>query len=128
MKKLFLIILLAGISSGIVAAEEKIRGVLEKTVKAGACAQITDALAETYYITKSDEAEKMVAEYVGKNLKVVITGTVDSKEGDPAFYFTLKSVEPYVAKLPPVPAATPADPKTPVPAPAPEAKKDEKSK
>jgi hypothetical protein len=118
MRQFLIVLTLVGISTGVLAAEEKIRGVLEKTVRAGACAQITDALAETYYITKSDEAEKMIAEYVGKNVKVVITGTVESKEGDPAFYFTLKSVEPYTPKMPT------ADPKaTP---PAPDAKKEDK--
>lgn len=130
MRQFLVLLLVAGISSGVFAAEEKIRGLLEKTVKAGASAQITDALNETYYITKSEEAEKMIAEYVGKNVKVVVTGTVDSKEGDPAFYFTLKSVEPYVVKLPPAPApaaTAPADAKTPSPALAPEPKKDEKT-
>ncbi len=85
------------------AAEEKIRGVLEKTTKAGACAQITDALAEIYYISKTDESEKAIAEYVGKNVKVVISGTVEAKEGDPSYFFALKTVEKYAPKLPPAP-------------------------
>lgn len=119
MRQIMLIVSLVVLSSGAFAAEEKIRGVLEKTVKPGACAQITDALAEVYFITKSDEAEKLVATYVGKNEKVVVTGTVEQKENDPAFYFTLKTVEPYAPKMPPAPAA---------PAPAPtEPKKDEKA-
>ena len=81
------------------AVEEKIRGVLEKTVKPGACAQITDALSDVYYITKTSEAEKLIADFVGKNIKVVITGTVETKAGDPlSYYFDLKSVEKYAPK------------------------------
>lgn len=75
------------------AAEEHIRGVLEKTVKPGACAQITDALSEIYYVLKTEEAEKLVAECLGKNIKVVVTGVAVKQEGDPAFFFSLKSVE-----------------------------------
>ena len=89
------------------AAEEKIRGVLEKTEKPGACAQITDALSDIYYLTKTDETEKLITDYVGKNIKVVITGVVETKEGEPVYYFNLKSIEKYVSKLPP--AATPKD-------------------
>jgi FKBP-type peptidyl-prolyl cis-trans isomerase len=87
------------------AAEDKIRGVLEKTNKPGACAQITDAVSDTYYVVKSDEAEKLVADFVGKNIRVTITGTVEEKKDDPAFYFNLKAVEKYELKLPPAPAA-----------------------
>jgi hypothetical protein len=121
MRKLGMLALLAVLSGGVFGAEEKIRGVLEKTVKPGACAQISDALAEIYYINKTDEAEKLVAPFVGKNEKVVVTGTVEQKEGDPAYYFTLKSVEAYAPKLPPAPAAAPATPATPA-----DTKKDEK--
>ena len=125
-----LFVVLAGVNGGAFGAEEKIRGTLEKTVKSGACAQITDALAELYYVNKTDEAEKLVAPFVGKNEKVVITGTVEQKEGDPAYYFTLKSVEAYAPKLPPAPApapTAPANPATPAPSPAPaDVKKDEK--
>jgi hypothetical protein len=82
-------------------AEEKIRGILEKTVKPNACAQITDALNDVYYISKTDEAEKAVANFVGKNIKVVVIGSVDAKEGNPTNYLSLKSVEPYAPKTPP---------------------------
>jgi len=111
---------------------EKIRGLLEKTVKPGACAQITDALSEIYYVTKTDEATKLVEKYLGKDEKVVITGIVESKEGDPSYFFNLKSVEPYTPKLPPAPSASApaenkdkAETKTDKPAeiPAPEAPK-----
>ena len=121
MRNLMIAALVLGVSASLFAGEEKIRGVLEKTTKPGACAQITDALSEIYYVTKSDEAEKMIATFVGKNEKVVITGTVEQKEGDPAYYFTLKSVEAYATKLPPVPAApgTPVVAPAPAPAPAP---------
>lgn len=93
-----LVLSLAGSLSA--ATEEKIRGVLEKTARPGACAQITDALAEIYYINGTDEAEMAVSNYVGKNIKVVITGSVETKEGDTAYFFALKTVERYVPKLP----------------------------
>lgn len=117
MRKWMFVAVVLLLSTGVFSAEEKIRGVLEKTVKPGACAQITDALAEVYYINKTDEAEKLVANFVGKNEKVVVTGTVEQKENDPAYYLALKAVEPYAPKLPPAPPA----------APAPEAKKDDKA-
>ncbi|MFH0938113.1 MAG: hypothetical protein V1899_02360 [Planctomycetota bacterium] len=86
------------------AAEEKIRGILEKTVKPSACAQITDALSEIYYIVKTDASEKLITDYVGKNIKIVIIGAVETKEGDPAYFFNLKSLEKYEPKLPPAPS------------------------
>jgi hypothetical protein len=103
-------------------------------VKAGACAQITDALAEIYYINKTDEAEKAIANFVGKNERVVISGTVETKEGDTAYFFNLKSAEPYTPKLPPAPApaAAPAAPDAGAPPlgdnklPAPEKKEEKK--
>jgi hypothetical protein len=95
-----LIALLLCVSLKIGAAEEKIRGVLEKTTKAGACAQITDALNDIYYVSKTDEAEKAIADFVGKNIRVVIAGTVEQKEGDPAFFFSLKTVQKYEPKMP----------------------------
>jgi hypothetical protein len=72
-------------------AEETIRGVLEKTVKAGACAQIRDSLGEIYYIVKNDDADKLVAPFAGKNIKVILIGTVEQREGDPEYLFNLKS-------------------------------------
>jgi len=105
MRSIAIIAALCVLTLSLRGAEEKIRGVLEKTVKPGACAQITDALADVYYVTKSDEAEKAVAQYVGKTTKVVITGTVETKEGDPAFFFNLKAVEAYAPKMPPPPPA-----------------------
>ncbi|MGD0090736.1 MAG: Ig domain-containing protein [Planctomycetota bacterium] len=96
-------IVLLGFCVSAWAGEEKIRGLLEKTTHPGACAQITDALADVYYIVKSDEAEKAVAKYAGKTEKVVVAGTVETKEGDPAYFLNLKSVEPYAPKLPPPP-------------------------
>lgn len=102
--------------------EEKIRGTLEKTTKPGACAQITDALGDVYYVNKTDEAEKAVAAFVGKNQKVVIAGTVETKEGDTALYFSLKTAAAYEAKLPPAP------PPPPPPAPPVAEKKDEPKK
>ena len=105
---LFLILICTAASS--FSGEEKIRGIIEKSAKAGAAAQITDALSEIYYISKTDEAEKLIAPFIGQNKKVVITGTVETKEGDPAYYFNLKTVEAYAAKLPPAIAAAPAAP------------------
>ena len=96
-------IVLLGFCVSAWAGEEKIRGLLEKTTVSGACAQITDALADVYYVVKSDEAEKAVAQYLGKDQKVVVSGTVETKEGNPAYFFNLKSVEPYAPKLPPPP-------------------------
>lgn len=89
------------------ASEEKIRGVLEKTAKGDACAQLTDALNEIYYVSKSDAAEKMIAEYVGKNVKVQLTGTIENKPNEPYGYINLKEVAPFVAKLPPAPPPPP---------------------
>lgn len=106
-----------GAAAGARAAEEKIRGVLEKTAKPGACAQITDALSDVYYITKTDEAEKAVAGFVGKTQKVVISGTVETKEGDAALFFSLKTAEAYTPKMPPAPPA-PAAPVSPTTPPA----------
>ena len=93
------------------AGEEKIRGLLEKTVQAGACAQITDALGDKYFIVKTDQAEKDTANYVGKAGPVVIAGTVETREGAPALYFNLKSVEPYTPKMPSPPPSK-AEPKS----------------
>lgn len=106
------------------SAEEKIRGVLEKTAKPGACAQITDALSDVYYINKTDEAEKAIANFVGKTQKVVITGTVETKEGDASLYFNLKTAEAYTPKMPPAPPAPAAA--TPVPEEKKDAKPEEK--
>jgi len=103
------------------AGEEKIRGVLEKTAKPEACAQISDALNELYYVAKSDAAEKMIAGYVGKNQRVVLSGTIESKPNESVPYINLKTVEPYAPKLPPAP------PPPPPPPPAAE-KKDEPKK
>jgi hypothetical protein len=114
------LLLSAGVfNAGAFAAEERVIGVLEKTVKAGACAQITDALNEIYYIVKSDESDKMVADYAGKNIKVAITGSVESHEGDTAFFFKLKTLAAHKPKLPakateePQPPASKAEPTVP---------------
>lgn len=101
--------LFASIQAGSVfGAEETIRGVLEKTVKPGACAQIKDSLNEWYYVIKTEESERLIAAFVGKNRRVVIVGVTEQREGDPAYYFNLKSAEEYVpapAKKAPEPAA-----------------------
>ena len=99
------------------AAEETIRGVLEKTVRPGACAQIADALSEIYYIDRTDRAAQLVAPFVGKNIKLVITGVVEKHEGDNAYYFALKTVK----RLEPAGATAPA------PEQAPPKKSDEKN-
>ncbi len=80
------------------AADEHIWGVLEKTVKPGACAQIQDTLGDTYYILRSDEAERVIAPYLGKSIRVQIVGNSEIKDGDTARYFVLKSVTPIPAK------------------------------
>ena len=118
MRRILVFVVVLGVMASVRGGEERIRGLLEKTMKPGACAQITDALAEIYYINKTDEAEKLVASFIGKNEKVVITGTVEQREGDPTYYFVLKSVEAYAPKLPPAPAQAQAPAPTPAPAPA----------
>src|SRR5947207_3099301 len=105
------------------AGEERIRGMLEKTDKAEACAQIKDALNELYYVTKSDAAEKMVANFVGKSQRVVLTGTVENKSNESVPYINLKTVEPYAPKLPPAPP-----PPAPPPLPPAAEKKEEPKK
>jgi len=84
-------------------AEEKIRGLLEKTAKPDACAQITDALNEMYYVAKTDATEKMVANFVGKNQKVVVTGTIETKPNESVPFINVKGVEAYAPKMPPAP-------------------------
>lgn len=121
------VLLLAGAAHGV---DEHIRGVLEKTARTDACAQITDALNEIYYVAKGDAAEKMCAELMGK--RVVLTGTVEQHAGDTAYYLVLKKAEAYQAKLPAAPKTTdgksetsmPLPPAGPTPLPLP---KDEKS-
>lgn len=99
MKAVFWIaFLFASLQATTFAAEETIRGVLEKTVKPGACAQIKDALSEWYYVIKTDESEKLIAPFVGKNKRVVIVGHMEQREGDPAFYFSLRTTEEFIPK------------------------------
>ncbi len=85
------------------ASEEKVRGLLEKTVKPDACAQITDALNEMYYVVKTDAAEKMVANYVGKNQKVVVTGAIETRPNETVPFVTVTAVEVFNPKMPPAP-------------------------
>ena len=79
-----------------ISAEERIRGILEKTARPDACAQITDALDDTYYVAKSVAAEKLIAAFVGRNTVVVVTGTVAHKPGGLGVTLELKSVEKFV--------------------------------
>ena len=110
MKPLFCLALLA-ITFQAYALEETIRGVLEKSVKPGANAQIKDALGEYYYVIKTDESEKLIAPFAGKNKKVVVVGTAEQREGDPVFYFNLKSIEEYIPKTTGAPKDGAAPPK-----------------
>ncbi|MBI3830834.1 MAG: hypothetical protein HY291_15040 [Planctomycetes bacterium] len=120
-------LLLTGPAHGV---DEHIRGVLEKTARTDACAQITDALNEIYYVAKGDAAEKMCADLLGK--RVVLTGTVEQHAGDTAYYLVLKKAEAYQAKLPAAPktpdgkaeTSMPLPPAGPAPLPLP---KEEKS-
>lgn len=73
------------------ATEETIRGTLETTAKAGAAAQITDALKEIYYVVKTPEAEKACAGMIGR--KVVLVGVVEQRTGDADYFFKLRTVE-----------------------------------
>ena len=77
-------------------AEERIRGILEKTARPDACAQIIDALDDIYYIAKSDAAEKMIAAFVGRNIVVVVTGNAAGKPAAQGLMLELKSVAKYV--------------------------------
>ena len=74
------------------ATEEHLRGVLEKTVKPGACAQITDALRETYFINNTPDAQKITQDMLGK--RVMLTGIVEQHAGDPDYFFKLNKAEP----------------------------------
>ncbi|MCW8129049.1 MAG: hypothetical protein KIS92_01575 [Planctomycetota bacterium] len=119
--RLLALVMLAAILAGTAhGVEERIRGVLEKTARPDACAQIKDALNETYYISKSEPAEKMIAELMGK--RVLITGIVEQHPGDPAYYFVLKKAEPYAAKLPAAPKTTDGKTESPLPLPPLESK------
>lgn len=106
------VLLLTGPAHGI---DEHIRGVLEKTARTDACAQITDALNEVYFVAKGDAAEKMCASLMGK--RVVLTGTVEQHPGDPAYYLVLKKAEAYQAKLPAAPKTTDGKSETSMPLP-----------
>ena len=99
------------------AAEEHIRGVLEKTAKSGASAQITDALNETYFVTKTPEGDKWCQDLMGK--RVVLTGTVEQQTGDTAYFLRLTKAELFQPKMPPAPApAAPSTESGPLPPPA----------
>ncbi|MCZ7647534.1 MAG: hypothetical protein M5U26_20140 [Planctomycetota bacterium] len=106
------------------AYEERLRGTLEKTAKPGACAQLTDALNETYYVLKTTESENLCAPLYGQ--KVLLTGIVEKRVGDADYFLNLKAAEAYrpesdqekpparpnpgnTAPLPP-PPTPPADP------------------
>lgn len=97
------------------AAEEHIRGVLEKTGKEGACAQITDALNDIYYVVRTPEAQKLCEPLMGQ--RVMLTGVVEQKQGDTSYFLNLKSASPYQPKLPPGKPETTA-PSVPLPPPA----------
>ncbi|MCK6473663.1 MAG: hypothetical protein L6R28_18210 [Planctomycetes bacterium] len=73
------------------ATEETIRGTLETTAKAGATAQITDAMKEIYYVVKTPEAEKACAGMIGR--KVALVGIVEQRTGDADYFFKLRTVE-----------------------------------
>jgi len=98
-------------------AEEKGGGLLEKTAKPDACAQIVDALNELYYLEKADATEKMIAGFIGKNQKVVVTGTIAAKPNESIPFISVKSVEAYTPKMPPAPPPPVAPEKKEEPAP-----------
>ena len=106
-------------------AEEKVRGLLEKTAKPDACAQIVDALNEQYYLEKADATEKMIASFIGKNQKVVVTGTIAAKPNESIPFISVKSVEAYTPKMPPAPPPVVPEKKE---EPTPEVKKEEPKK
>ena len=105
-----IVIFMVAAAVSAVAGEEKFRGILEKTDKPEASAQITDALNEIYYVSKSDATEKMIADYIGKNQRVVVTGTIETKPNTQLQYISAKLVEAYAPKLPPAPPPPPPPP------------------
>jgi hypothetical protein len=106
-------LLLAGFS--VRGVEERIRGVLEKTANPNACAQITDALNDIYFVVRTVESEKACGPLIGQ--RVVLTGTVEERTEDRLLYLTLKQAEVYQAKQAEKPADTPTS--TPLPPAAP---------
>jgi len=119
MRGLFLILaLLVPSAPGAFGVEEHVQGVLEKTVREGACAQLTDVLNDVYYVLKTPEAERALADLIGK--KVVITGVVEQRGNDPAYYLSFRSAtlyQPKSATKPPDTGSGPLPPPTPSAAP-----------
>lgn len=103
MKRLPLLFALACFlpSARAAAGEERLRGVLEPTAHPDACAQLTDALRDTYYIPRTPEAERLCKQALGR--RVLLVGTVEERPGDAALYFWLKELR----VLEPPPAAPP---------------------
>lgn len=91
-------LLLAFFAARTEGVEERIRGVLEKTAKPNACAQITDALNDVYYVVKTVESEKACAPLIGR--RVVLTGTVEERGEAQVYFLTLKRAELYQPKQP----------------------------
>jgi hypothetical protein len=71
---------------------------LEKTAKPNACAQITDALNDVYYVVKTVASEKACAPLIGR--RVVLTGTVEERGEARVYFLTLKRAEVYQPKKP----------------------------
>jgi len=86
-------LLLACLAARAECVEERIRGVLEKTAKPNACAQITDALNDIYYVVKTVESEKACAPLIGR--RVVLTGTVEERGEARVYYLTLRRADAY---------------------------------
>ena len=108
------------------AVEEHIRGVLEKTVREGACAQITDALNEIYYVLKTPDSEKLCGQYLGQ--RVLLTGSVEPRGAEGAYFLNVKKAEPWQPKQPGAKTddassgtSVPLPPPPPPPVPAPKA-------
>ena len=99
------------------AVEEHLRGTLEHTAKVGACAQMTDALKETYYVLNTPEAQKACADLFGK--KALLTGVVEQRVGDQDYYIKLIKLEPWEPTAPggtlPRPAPVAPDNAPPIP-------------
>ena len=90
---LVMVLWFAGRSEGV---EERIRGVLEKTAKPNACAQITDALNDIYYVVKTVDSEKACAPLIGQ--RVVLAGVVEERGAERVYFIMLKKVENYRPK------------------------------
>jgi FKBP-type peptidyl-prolyl cis-trans isomerase FklB len=86
------------------ATDVTVVGTLEKTDRPGACAQLTDAASDVYYITQTGAAAALLAPFIDNKIKAALTGEVKTQEGAPPLRFLeVKKAEKYESKMPPPP-------------------------